>query len=550
MNGRQRSVVRALLLHLGCLAVAGALAAPVLAQPCPPQPFAAQGPAPFAPEPPLAGAVPGAPLPPGYGSAPAAGVVDPPTPAVTIKVRVPAQVTPGQDLEYRILVENVSRVPAHHVLVRNPLPAHATFVKATPEPTQTTPELQWELNTLEAGQRQEIVLVLKPTGEGEVKNCARVRFEHGQCVTTRISRPAVQVRLTGPTQAVLYDQVNFRLEVTNSGQARAREVVVTGTLPEGVEFFESKPETNGPNPLVWKVGTLEAGQTRRIDYSVTLKAAGRLTTKALVEAAGGLRQETSGTLFVGSPKLTLTKTGPERRVVKRPTAYLLTVSNPGDLPAENVEVSDEIPEGIEFLSASAGGNLVRRTRPNLDEVKWAVGTLAPGASRTLQIVVRATAPGEFVNVAAASAARGLSAKATARTQFEAAAGLSAEIDKGADPLDVGRDVVYVVRLINTGKETAQAVTLVLTAAEELRVANARGPTAPEHDRQTVRFAPLPTLRPGAEAEYTLYAQALKPGAAELRVDVTSAETGPTPLTWKETITVRSLPESGAPPARK
>ena len=62
--------------------------------------------------------------------------------------------------------------------------------------------------------------------------------------------------------------------------------------------------------------------------------------------------------------------------------------------------------------------------------------------------------------------------------------------------------------------------------------------------QTVKFGALPQLAPGAEAVYTVYAQALKPGAARLRVEVTSAETGPSPLTWEETVTVRAPAESG------
>src|SRR5262245_35586752 len=58
----------------------------------------------------------------------AAAVVDPPAPQVTIRVRVPARVTIGQEIEYRISVENTSRAPAHHVVVRNPLPVGARFV--------------------------------------------------------------------------------------------------------------------------------------------------------------------------------------------------------------------------------------------------------------------------------------------------------------------------------------------------------------------------------------------------------------------------------------
>jgi hypothetical protein len=220
------------------------------------------------------------------------------------------------------------------------------------------------------------------------------------------------------------------------------------------------------------------------------------------------------------------------------------------MPAEKVELTDEVPAGIEFLGASAGGSLVRRSRPALDEVKWALGTLAPGSSRTVRVVLRAKSPGELVNVAAAGADRGLTAKATARTKFEDATGLSAEIDKAADPLDVGQDAVYVVRIINPGKMPARSVTLVVTAPEELQVSSARGPTAADQDRQTVKFAPLDMLRPGAEAEYSLYVRALKPGTAKLRVELTSAETGPTPLTWQEAVTVRAPAEPGAPPSEK
>src|SRR5207237_269889 len=115
----------------------------------------------------------------------------------------PASAAAGQDLEYRIIVENASRAPAHHVVVRNPLPAHAIFVRATPKPDETGAELLWRLGTLDGCGSREIVLVLSPTGGGDVDNCARVQFEHGQCVTTRVTRPQLVVRQAGPTEAAL-----------------------------------------------------------------------------------------------------------------------------------------------------------------------------------------------------------------------------------------------------------------------------------------------------------------------------------------------------------
>src|SRR5262245_38683934 len=119
---------------------------------------------------------------------PCLGPVDPPTPCVSLRVRVAACSAPGKDIEYCIVVHNTSAAPAHHVVVRNPLPANARFVRASPEPHALKPELQWNLGTLPAGCRREITLILVPVGDGDVTSCARVQFEHGQCVTTRLAR--------------------------------------------------------------------------------------------------------------------------------------------------------------------------------------------------------------------------------------------------------------------------------------------------------------------------------------------------------------------------
>src|SRR5262245_39311848 len=62
------------------------------------------------------------------------GPVDPPVPTVALRVRVVAASAPEQEIEYRICVHNTSPAAAHHVLVRNPLPVNARFVRAVPEP--------------------------------------------------------------------------------------------------------------------------------------------------------------------------------------------------------------------------------------------------------------------------------------------------------------------------------------------------------------------------------------------------------------------------------
>src|SRR5262249_32935182 len=197
--------------------------------------------------------------------------VDPPTPQVSIKVRVPATATPGKDLEYRILVENVSAASAHHVNVRNPLPANVKFVRADPPPTAREPELRWELGTLPAGARKEVLLVVNPTG-GDIRNTARVQFEHGQTALPRPAKADLALRLPGPGKALVNDIKSFAVDVSNPGQAPAVGVVLLLVLPDGLALTGAAdpPEAEG-KPLTWELGDMRPGETRRVSFRVLAK---------------------------------------------------------------------------------------------------------------------------------------------------------------------------------------------------------------------------------------------------------------------------------------
>jgi uncharacterized repeat protein (TIGR01451 family) len=500
--------------------------------------------------------------------------VDPPVPAVAIRVRVPAQVAPGQDIEYRLLVENCSRAAAHHVLVRNPLPSNARFIRATPEPTAREPVLLWDLGTLPARARKEIVLVLAPTGPGDVQNCARVQFEHGECVRTRIgageranlppeprirpvapvprpdgritrpdfgqTRAQLRLRKLGPKQAVIFLSQTFELEVTNTGSATAANVVLKDTLPQGMVFLNSKPAIPGDTPvLTWNLGNLAPGQTRKVEYQVSPQKLGTLTNRAVVEAGGGLREEAVTQIVVGDVKLGIVKTGPQRRLINRPATYQITVTNSGTMAATGVRISDELPPDIKLVRAGAPGQVVG------ERVVWDLGTLPAGGRRTAQLVVRATKAGTFKNVATVTAEGDLSEQSLTQTRFEEAEGLALEIDKSADPLEVGREGTYTIRLLNQGKAAANNVSLTIIVPEEMKVQSARGPRASEQNKKTIRFAPLAVLAPGVEAIYTLQVQAQRPGDVRLQVEVATDPAAPGgPLRWEETTLI---PGPKAPP---
>lgn len=520
MDRAQRLRCPARLVRLAGLAGAGVLAF-----------FCGKAPAQVVtPEPPLAGAaapVPGAMAP---TVAPPAKMVELPVPVVSLKVRVPARAEPGKELEYHLVVENCSKAAAHHVMVRDRLPRGARFVRANPEPKSREPDLTWDLGTLVPCIKKEIVVVIVPETGAEIENNAYVQFEHGQTVKTRIHRPELRLRVLVPPRLPVAQPAAFQLEVTNVGLADAADVVLKDEVPAGMAFLNGKPAPSTESPLTWKLGTLAPGQSRRVEFYAGTPQPGTFADRAEVTAAGGLRQEASAYVQVGE-RLLLAKSGPDRRLVRRPTTYRISVTNAGKEPMTNVQVINQVPKDIQFLHATDYGKLEG------DRVHWTLDRLEPGARRTVQVTVQANLAGRLKNVTEVTADGGLSAWNAVWTHFEEAAGPVVEIDKGDDPFEVGRPGTCRVRVLNPGTAPATSVGLTVHVPEEWRLVRAGGRSTGRQGPGLVRFDPLPTLAMGEEAEYTVEVQPSKPGPARLRAELTTA--AGTPLVWDEGLTAEA-----------
>ncbi len=423
------------------------------------------------PPPPPLPAVPAAPAP-----APDCLPKEPPPPVLKVKVRVPAFSAPEQPIEYRICVENCSTAEAHHVVLKNPLPANARFVRADPEPSAQAPELQWQLGTIGGGACREVVLVLQPTNREDVKNCTRVQFEHGQCVTTRQSAYPPVVPLppgTAPPGAV-------------PPGPPAPGAPPPGTMPPAVE-----PVPPAPLP---KITTGDA------------------------------------------PRLTLAAEGHARQYVNLASRYFLTVTNAGKAKATNVLVSCVLPAQTTFERAGQGGQFVQ------GQVAWVVGDLAPGELRTVELVLRAQAEGNYCVRATARADLGATAQAEACTQFVGVSALHVEMTDRDDPLVVGGRTSYPVTLRNQGSAPITGVRLKALLPPTLRFIDAKGPLTLAPGAKTdkgewLEGAALPTLEPGASQTYEIVAEARRAGPTRVHVEVSADQLERGPVIEEENTTL-------------
>lgn len=206
----------------------------------------------------------------------------------------------------------------------------------------------------------------------------------------------------------------------------------------------------------------------------------------------------SGTMtktWVG-PRIGLRKSGTARAGVGDTVAYNITVTNPGKAAATGVRVSDVLPAGLTYVSSSPAGAASGQT------VVWSLGSLAPGASRSIGLKAKATRTGTFENCANVVTRSGLKASDCAKTVVTAPK-LALE-KKGPAEVLICEPITYTITVRNNGDGAATNVKI----NEELP----DGLVAMVNGRETTSVVGnVGTLAPGKAANVTLKVRAKKAG---------------------------------------
>ena len=178
------------------------------------------------------------------------------------------------------------------------------------------------------------------------------------------------------------------------------DVTITDTIPAYTEYVTGSATEGGSfaaGKLTWDLTGVAPDETVTVSFKVKVTG-----TKGTVENQAQVLEGTnlydSNTVTTGLPgeaDLTIGKTqavGSGKATADKLTVeagdevtYILTVTNSGDGDAAGVTVSDKIPEGLTFVSADNGGQLLGST------VTWTVDTIKAGESAVVSFKVKVPA---------------------------------------------------------------------------------------------------------------------------------------------------------------
>ena len=370
--------------------------------------------------------------------------------------------------------------------------------------------LIWNLGNLDPGVERRINIELQPVGEGELDSRATVTFSANSNLHTRITRPRLTLAKTGPQTVQVGQPAVFQLVLTNAGTGPATGVMLHDHLPEGLRH------ANGPE-VETDMGTLAPGENKTIVLETTAVKAGRFVNQAVASGDDGLQALAQVAVVVTQPALTLDKTGPKRLFLGRVGEFHIEVANPGSAPAANAQVIDTLPPEFEFVEASDGGKFDPATRA----VTWSLGALPAGQKQMISVKGLAKGAGDPINQAVAQADGGLEAKASIAVHLEGVPALLLEVVDLEDPIEVGAETVYEIRVVNQGTSATTNLQIIATVPAGMTTRDATGPAPHRLQGQQVIFEKLPSLAAKADALYRVKVVGDKPGDMRFKVQMTS-----------------------------
>jgi len=464
-------------------------------------------------------------------------VPEPPTPLVRITVRGPDTAPLNQELAYKLTVTNTSEARAHSVIVRCPLPKGTKLIKAVPEPKADVKEMEWHLETLEPNASRIIEIWLKPDdGLSDITVVGKVQFEHGRYIKTRLAQPTLEMKKTGPAEGILHEALAYRIILKNPGKVPVTDAQIIDTLPDGLEYVQET--SNGAIPVskvgpaanqrTWKVGTLNPGDSRTIDYRVLPRKLGEWTSEAIASATGTQVKAGCNTV-VQEAKLSLQVNGPtgDKATANATAPYLVMVHNTGSATLHNVRVNFAFPADLRVSKAAQGGQMFK------DAVQWVIPRLEANQTKELAVSLTAPTAGTRELTASARADKGLEQRKKVSTSFEGIPALNWQTE-GTPMAGQGQEVVYTITIKNPGTAPAKGVKVTVDLPEQVEFRQAQ----PQFQRgQSSVF--FNTLEIPARESVTLkvITSAKKAGEARFHFELTAEGMSSGPLKNSKTTTV-------------
>ena len=420
-------------------------------------------------------------------------------PSLTVEKLSPVEIQLNQQASFEIIVRNIGRVTAEEVKVVDQVPAGCEFVGATPQtqPQGKLQSLSWNLGTLRPGQEKKITFQLKPTQPGEMGSVAQVTFATQASMRTLVTKPVLEIVHQTEATHLIGDRVILDVIVINKGDGPAKNVLIQQKVPDQLEFPDGLP--NASRGIEYEVGTLMPGKSQRVKLALKAANIGKIQSVMYASAEGGLRAKHELPIEVIAPELVTQSSGPKKRFLKRSATHEFRVANRGTANATNVQLIAKLPNGLRFVQANNQG----RYDANGHAVYWSLAELAQNVEAKVELKTMPVDVGNQPITFESSADLDIKSALEHDLSVEHLVDVFFEIDDVIDPIEIGGDTKYRVRVVNQGTKAATNIRLQVDFPAGLTPTSVNGSLRHAIRGQQIIFEPINSMKPDDELSFMI-----------------------------------------------
>ena len=365
---------------------------------------------------------------------------------VRVTTTNPPEINLGKPATFVLRVKNDSRIPATGVVVSTRIPSHVELTRTEPKPILIENAIHtFKIGDLSAGQARNVTLVLIPRDVQPVNLNSTVIFATSTRASLLVRRPNLDLIAQAPANVALGERIEWSVRVANTGDGAAENVVVTPNIIAG------QLQGNSLQRPV-QVGTLKAGESKDIKFTVIPAARGRISASFSATNPDGLDATASASFQVLQAQLAVRTQGPTVQPLGRESAYEIRVTNPGDAPTGTTLVTAKVPAGLEITSAAANAyDEQSRT------LRWQITKVRPSDDVALRFRAETVDAGDQTFRVIAKSAQIAEAAAKHTTSVISRPNLIVTVVNSQELSAVGEKIRFAVTVVNAGSMLAENV---------------------------------------------------------------------------------------------
>ena len=390
----------------------------------------------------------------------------------------------GDLITYTVNLVNLGPFDATDIDVYDSLSSLVEFVSASPSVgTYDNQTNKWHIDKLAANSPVTLDLTVRAIANGTIENSVIVRAneydpeesDNSADAPGVVAEPVVDLSIvkTVDIMTPYYgDAVTYTITVTNNGPNTATNVVVTDTVPSGMNVSSADDTYVGNG--VWEIASIDSGSEVSLTLYATVNSLDALTNEVNVTSkefdnnTDDNKASAPEVKAIPVADLSVSISLSSNEVNYDDIVELVvTVKNNGPNDASGVIVKNTLPDGLVYVSDNITDSDYLSTKSRLmassqgydsSSGEWSVGDLANGDEASISILAKASFVGtkELKSTVSANELKASEDYSTKLT-VDPVSDLAIDISVDKTEINVGDEVTYTITVSNNGPNDSSGV---------------------------------------------------------------------------------------------